>query len=248
MTNDEKKEIRNKDDSPLVKWAREEVRLIKENDLKDNDADEISVKYAASCYDSALEAFEVLCGQGHSGMSIKMTQHILNRLIDTHPLTPITGEDSEWEECEINEESAKMYQNKRYPALFKDVNADGTIRYSDVDYFAIKNIHDGNCYHGGIASHITENEKWLPEIKMPYMPLNRGFRVHAADNDYANVIYIDKITGGTYEEPKYIKKFYKYNFLDDGPHYEEISEDEANKLVVEASDKMKVDGEPCTED
>lgn len=241
MANEEKKEI-----SPLVKWAREEIRLIKEHDLKDDDPDKPSIKCAAWCYDSALEAFEVLCGQRHSGMTIKITQYILNRLIDTHPLIPITGEDSEWMECETNEDSTKMYQNKRYSALFKHVNADGTVRYSDNNYFAIKDIHDDDCYTGGIASHITRDEKWLPEIKMPYMPLNRGFRVHAADNDYANVIYIDKITGGTYEEPKYIKKFYKYDVLDDGFHYEEISEDEAKKLVAEAS--SKVPGEPCTED
>lgn len=248
MENEEKKEIRNKDDSPLVKWAREEVRLIKENDLKDNDADEISVKYAVSCYDSALEAFEVLCGQGHSGMSIKITQYILNKLIDTHPLTPITGEDSEWMEFSRGKGRSKCYQNKRYPALFKYVDADGTVSYSDNGYFAIKDIHDGNCYSGGVASRITKDEKWLPEIKMPYMPLNRGFRVHAVYNNYANVIYIDKITGGTYEEPKYIKKFYKYELLDDGFHYEEISEDEAKKLVQDASDKMKVHQELCTED
>lgn len=243
MANEEKKEI-----SPLVEWAREEVRLIKEHDLKDNDPDELSIKYAASCYDSALEAFEVLCNQDHSGMSIKMTQFILNKLIDIHPLTPITGEDSEWNECGRREDSTKIYQNKRYYALFKYVDADGTVSYSDNDYFAIKDIHDGRCYSGGVASHIVKDEKWLPEIKMPYMPLNRGFRVHVADNDYANVIYIDKITGGTYEEPKYIKKFYKYELLDDDFHYEEISEDEAKKLVEEASDKMKVPGEPCTED
>lgn len=243
MANEEKKEI-----SPLVEWAREEVRLIKEKDLKDNDADEISVKYAASCYDSALEAFEVLCDQGHSGMSINMTQYILNKLIDIHPLTPINGEDSEWRECTRGEGKPTVYQNKRYSALFKNVDADGTVSYSDNDYFAIKDIHDGSCYSGGVASHITKDKKWLPEIKMPYMPLNRGFRVHVADNDYANVIYIDKITGGTYEEPKYIKKFYKYELLDDGFHYKEVSEDEAKKLVEEASDKMKVPGEPCTED
>ena len=240
MSNKEKKEV-----SHLVEWAREEVRLIKENDLKDNDADDISVKYAASCYDSALEAFEVLCDQGHSGMSIKITQYILNKLIDTHPLTPITGEDSEWMEHHRGEGEPKCYQNKRYSALFKYVDADGAVSYSDNNYFAIKDIHDGSCYSGGVAYHITKDEKWLPEIKMPYMPLNRGFRVHAADNDYANVIYIDKITGGTYEEPKHIKKFYKYDFLDDGFHYEEISEDEAKKLVEEAS--SKVPG-PCTED
>lgn len=242
MANEEKKEI-----SRLVEWAREEVRLIKEKDLKDNDADEISVKYAASCYDSALEAFEVLCGQGHSGWSIKMTQYILNKLIDTHPLTPITGEDSEWLECTRGEGKPTVYQNKRYSALFKYVDADGTVSYSDNDYFAIKDIHDSSCYHGGVASHITNDEKWLPEIKMPYMPLNRGFRVHVADNDYVNVIYIQKITGGTYKEPRYIEKFYKYELLDDGFHYEEISEGEVKKLVEEASDKMKVPGEPCTE-
>ena len=127
--------------SPLVEWAREEIRLAKLRDMKDKDEeDKTSVEYASKCYDAALEAFETLCGQGHSGLSIRVTQSILNHLIDVKPLTPLTGDDDEWGECIRDENKPKTYQNKRYSALFKHVDDNGEVTYSDNDYFFINNV------------------------------------------------------------------------------------------------------------
>ena len=70
----------------LLNWAKKEVELakiIEAKDLKEGEFD-----YGGACYDSALKAFKSLAEDDHSGMSIKITQQmvelnliILNRRI-----------------------------------------------------------------------------------------------------------------------------------------------------------------------
>ena len=75
-------------------WAKKEVELakiIEAKDLKEGEFD-----YGGACYDSALKAFKSLAEDGHSGMSIKLTQQILNRLIDGKPLLPIEDREDIW--------------------------------------------------------------------------------------------------------------------------------------------------------
>lgn len=129
--------------SDMLDWAKREVEIAckKENpDRKEGEFD-----YGCACYESALKAFESLCGDEHSGFSIKMTQSILNRLIDWQPLTPIEDTDDIWKKYSRPE----VYQCKRMSLLFKDVYADGTIKYSDVDrsYITfVKGIFQDYCW------------------------------------------------------------------------------------------------------
>ena len=71
----------------MQEWAKKEIEIACARERGDNPEDEWD--YGVACYKGALEAFEVLCGQGHSGYSICFTKQILNRLIDGKPLTPI---------------------------------------------------------------------------------------------------------------------------------------------------------------
>ena len=78
----------------ILDWAKKEVEIAcnKENpDRKENEFD-----YGCACYASALKAFESLYNDNHSGYSIKITQMILNRLIDGYPLTPIEDTNDIW--------------------------------------------------------------------------------------------------------------------------------------------------------
>ena len=78
----------------MKKWAKREVEIAckKENpDQKEGEWD-----YGCACYESALKAFDSLMEDGHSGFSIGMTKHILNRLIDGKPLTPIEDVPEVW--------------------------------------------------------------------------------------------------------------------------------------------------------
>lgn len=62
-----------------------------------------------------LELLEVFDNQYHSGFSAPYVIGKFERLAMFKPLTPLTGEDDEW-----NEISAGLFQNKRYFAVFKN--------------------------------------------------------------------------------------------------------------------------------
>ena len=112
----------------MLDWAKREVEIAcrKENpNRKESEWD-----YGCACYESALKAFDSLCGDGHSGFSIKMTQQILNRMIDGQPLTPIEDTDDIWEECPWSKNGEKRYQCERMSSLFKTVYSDGTVHYA----------------------------------------------------------------------------------------------------------------------
>ena len=53
----------------MLKWAEEEVKLACE---KEKSGGEEGFDYGCACYESALEAFKVLCKQGHSGLVLNL--------------------------------------------------------------------------------------------------------------------------------------------------------------------------------
>ena len=101
----------------MKEWAKKEVELACKHENPDRKEGEFD--YGCACYESALKAFNSLCDDGHSGFSIKMTQAILNRLIDGQPLTPIEDTDDAWNKCPRIEDGPEIYQCKRMSSLFK---------------------------------------------------------------------------------------------------------------------------------
>ena len=81
----------------MKEWAELEVEIAKKRERGDAPEDEFD--YGCACYDSALKAFNSLCEDGHSGMSIGFTKAILNRLIDGKPLVPIEDTEDIWNLC-----------------------------------------------------------------------------------------------------------------------------------------------------
>src|SRR5699024_9882012 len=71
-----------------------------------------------------LRIVEMFSNQGHSEYSADYALSILERLLRFKPITPLTGEDDEWDEI-----SHGTQQNKRCPSVFR--NADGTAH--DID-------------------------------------------------------------------------------------------------------------------
>ena len=152
-------------------WAEREVAIAcgKENpNKKDREFD-----YDCACYKSALKAFKTLCDDGHSGLSMKFTQLILNRLINGQPLTPIGDTDDVWHdvsEVSPNKNVYKLYQCKRMSSLFKYVYDDGTVEYSENDRVYCVNINSPNItYSSGLVRIIIDA---MFPITMPYMPGN----------------------------------------------------------------------------
>lgn len=150
----------------MIEWAENEVKLACAREKRNAKNDERD--YGVACYESALKAYKCLCGDGHSGMSIGITQSILNRLIDGRPLTPIEDTDDNWNMCSHGGDKKTIYQCRRMSSLFKDVYPDGTFKYHDVDRFRCYNVHNPNIpYYSGLVARLID--EMLP-ITMPYCP------------------------------------------------------------------------------
>ena len=165
--------------SDKLDWAEREVAIAckKEKEKFNNEEGEF-FNYGCACYESALKAFKTLCNDGHSGLSMKITQSILNRLINGRPLTPIEDTDDVWYECHHYEDGHKLYQCKRISSLFKDVYDDGTVEYSENGRLYCVNIHNpNNTYSSGLVRRIID--KMFP-ITMPYIP-SKPIEVYCED-------------------------------------------------------------------
>lgn len=68
---------------------------------------------------AVLELLEVFSNQGHSGMSASVTIGLFKKLAMFEPLTPITGNNDEWAEIEMDN---GMLQNKRDCRIFKHLD------------------------------------------------------------------------------------------------------------------------------
>jgi hypothetical protein len=92
----------------LLQHAKAELRTA---GLFDDDSDydgEIGVQVTA--------LMETLTAYGHSGGSLERTVEIFNIVAHRMPLTPLTGEDDEWERPMADE----LLVNKRCYRVFKD--------------------------------------------------------------------------------------------------------------------------------
>ena len=157
----------------MTEWAKREVEIAVARERKEDGTKEGEFSYGGACYESALKAFESLCEDGHSGMSIGLTKHILNRLIDGKPLTAIQDTDDEWNDVYVFPgNNYKTRQCKRMSSLFKDVYNDGTVKYSDVGRYYCKDIKTGSTYTNSLMCDIL-NEMF--PITMPYFPDDKPF-------------------------------------------------------------------------
>ena len=64
--------------------------------------------------DHILKMVDVFAEEGHSGFSAEYAISILQKLLRWEPLSPLTGEDDEWNEKD------GFFQNKRCSRVFKD--------------------------------------------------------------------------------------------------------------------------------
>lgn len=170
----------------LETWAEKEIEMACQRER--NSAAEVGheedAEYGIACYRSALKAFKSLIEDGHSGMSISITRQILNQLILGEPLSPIIGEDDEWEDVSYEgmpEGVIKEYQNKRMSSLFKHMHEDGTVKYSDVQrVICYESPHDdtqgGAPFQSGFINRIIDEVK---PITLPYVP--QHFKVYVTE-------------------------------------------------------------------
>ena len=216
----------------MKEWAKREVEIACKREAPDRKEGEWD--YGCACYESALKAFDSLMEDGHSGFSIGMTKHILNRLIDGKPLTPIEDTPDIWRECSRGRDKYKTYQCNRMSSLFKDVYNDGRVEYHDVDRYVAVNVDDPDvCWYSGLVSRVVHE---LFPITMPYMPMDKPYKVYCkelltdrknGDFDTVAIFYIDTPEGERVQVNQYFKEGSENN-----EPWTEIPADEWEERVV----------------
>ena len=146
-------------------WAKREVELAKNEALKSG-SDNCSTHYICECLNSALKAFNSLREDGHSGASMEQMLMFLQRLVRGLPLTPI-DEDTTWVKSSVSESGTITYQCARMTSLFKDVDREGNITYSDVHRVVCVDKDDPQApgWYNGFVSKIINS---IYPIKFPY--------------------------------------------------------------------------------
>ena len=195
----------------MKSWAEREVEIACKRENPNRKEGEFD--YGCACYESALKAFKSLMEDGHSGFSISLTKHILNRLIDGKPLTPIEDTDDIWNDVVDRRDGITTYQCKRMSSLFKDVHPDGTISYSDANRFYGVNLDNPNAsYHSGLIDKVMYE---LYPITMPYMPFDKGIEVVCeefltdrknGDYDTVGILYCITPEGGRRDIQRFFKE------------------------------------------
>ena len=221
----------------LLGWAEKEIELAmkaEKDASKENDGYCMD-GYVKACYDSAFKAFKSLVEDEHSGMSIRITKGILDRLIDGKPLTPLTGENDEWGYNYTNDKGVKSFKNKRMSAFFIDVYPDGTVKYIDLNRSYCIDINNGSTYGSGLVRDIVDE---LYPITLPYFPADNAIKVYCEDflvdeknGDFDTVGIFYLIKDGEKIE---VNRFFKEGNSDENP-WEEISreeyEDRKNSII-----------------
>ena len=95
--------------SDLVDYAKDELKRIGMIDSGEEYND-----WAAK---AILDLIELFASQGHSNFTAPYVINAFSRLAMFKPLSPLTGEDDEWNDVGFND---GLLQNKRYSAVFKD--------------------------------------------------------------------------------------------------------------------------------
>ena len=226
----------------LLDWSKREVELACKRENPERKEGEFD--YGCACYESALKAFKSLCEDEHSGFSIKMTQSILNRLINFQPLTPIEDTDDIWNK--IGDDDRECYQCTRMYSLFKYVYPDGTVKYSDNNYYYCVDINDPHCtYNWKTARQIIEE---MFPITMPYMP-GKPIVVYCedfltdenhGDFDTVGILYAIKEEHGKQEKFD-INRFYREaeKGEDEEGYMVEISKEEYEERKARKIDRKK---------
>ena len=216
----------------MLEHARREVELAKE--IKKQDLEEGEFDYGGICYDSALKAFESLTQDGHSGFSINITKHILNRLIEGKPLSAIMdvpdiwGEGTKYTYEDPSIEGFTTYQCKRLSSLFKYIYNSGRIVYRDIDSIQCIDVNTDEMEYYGWA--LQETLDKISPIRMPYMPSSKPTKVYCSsfladpkDGDYDTICVLYSIT------PDDVKTIINKCFKEENNKWVEISISECNE-------------------
>ena len=156
----------------MIEWAKREL----DRYFGNSDGE-----YATMMKEDVLEVLKVLEKQGHSGTSAMRVIYLIDRLWNWKPLTPLTGEDDEW-----NEPGPDIFQNKRCSAVFKK-KKDGKAYWIDGIVFVEPDGH----------SSFTCSESKV-DIEFPFTVPSESKRYKLKYNS-EEVPVAEQLKNGTYE-------------------------------------------------
>lgn len=133
--------------SNLVDYAKDELKRIGMIDSGE--------PYNDWATKAILDLIELFDSQGHSGFTAPYVASMFHRLAMFKPLSPLTGDDDEW---------TGDFQNKRYSAVFKDM--DGTAYNIEGKVFT----DDGEVWYTCKDSRVN--------VTFPYVVPNEPERVY----------------------------------------------------------------------
>ncbi len=229
----------------LREWAEKEVEIACKRENPDWDGK--SFDYGCSCYQSALKAYKSLLEDEHSGMSFSLTRNILERLMRSLPLTPITDEDfNNCANIESDEELkhgglASYKQCPRMSSLFRIESIDGTVKYHDVN--RVECFTSGEYFgsHFGFVSNMIDE---MYPIKMPLYPEPTPYKVFIeeflvdpknGDFDTVGIFYGITPSGERFEINRY--------FTEKDDEFVEIHQEDYDYLKEKAEARLKKEKE-----
>ena len=114
-------------------------------------------------HDHIITMVRAFADEGHSGMSAGYALSILKKVLAFEPLTPLTGEDSEWTEVMDG-----VFQNKRCSRVFKQAD-----RFDGQAYDI-----NGKVFIEESGAAYTSSDSLVP-VTFPYEPKTEYVKVTA---------------------------------------------------------------------
>jgi len=127
------------EDSTIKKFVENEYALMdkkwqeqydKETDEKRRESLKANKEYGKVVHDCVTQLLKLMFEQGHSELSAGFTLAEFSRLSKFKPLSPLTGEDDEWQD--VYENNGKtIQQNKRCFSIFREKGDNSTAENSE---------------------------------------------------------------------------------------------------------------------
>ena len=165
-------------------WAKREIDIVCEKE--GSEKIDGGFDYICECYKAALNAFNDICENQYLRSGKQFMKHVLIRLIDGTPLSPIKDTDDIWD-IVFDNGGYKVSQCNRMESLYKHVYPNGSVKYKDKNYYYCVDVeNDNDRYTLDIVEKIVYE---LFPISMPYMPLGPVVVYCSIHEDIVNVLY-----------------------------------------------------------
>lgn len=198
----------------MTDWAEREVEIVIDN-LKKSIIEDDDFRYSETAYNKALELYKHIMQLWHNECSFHAVTYILKKLMNGIPLSPIKGEEGEWNCFPMWKKEIQVYQNIRLYSLFKEVSNNGEIKYTDTSRVVGIDIETSEkTLFNGLLNVIDE----IFPITMPYEPKEEKFKC-------------------------FVKKYKEPNGHDIGYQYLNVITPEGKNIKINKYFDIKVDSE-----